>query len=253
MSNDKKILQAAALIQNAQHAIALTGAGVSTHSGIPDFRTPGSGLWTRIDPLGAASIWGFMEDPQGFYDWIKPLVKKTLSARPNPAHYALAELEALGKIHTIITQNIDNLHQLAGAQHVLEVHGHLRQATCMRCLCMIDAQPLIDKLLRDDELPTCEICGGPMKPNVVLFGEMLPVQAMHQAQAAAKKCDVMLVAGSSLEVVPASDLPLLAKQNGAQLIIVNRLPTMMDKAAAVVLHDDVAIVLPKIAEAVKRI
>lgn len=251
MSNDKKILQAAALIQNAQYAIALTGAGVSTRSGIPDFRSPGSGLWTRVDPLSVASIWGFLEDPQGFYNWIKPLARKTVGAQPNPAHYALAEFEALGKIHTVITQNIDNLHQCAGSKHVLEVHGHMRQATCVRCLHVVDAQLLLEKLLDDDELPKCEICGGPVKPNVVLFGEMLPVRVMHEAQQESKKCDVMLIAGSSLEVAPACELPVLAKRNGAKLIIVNKSATVMDKQATVVLHDDVTIVLPRLVAAVK--
>ena len=250
--NDQKIAQAASLIRDAKHAIALTGAGISTPSGIPDFRSPVSGLWTQADPMSVASIWGFIERPQGFYDWVKPLTKLMLVAKPNPAHLALAELEAMAKIHAIITQNIDNLHQHAGSKRVLEVHGHMREATCIRCYHLVPGLPLIEKFLEDGTLPTCEVCGGVVKPNVVLFGEMLPVSVMYEADQEAKCCDVMLIAGSSLEVAPAADLPLIAKKNGATLIIVNKSPTVADSHATVVLREDVAIALPKIVEAVRQ-
>lgn len=252
MSNEQKILQAANLIKNANHAVALTGAGLSTRSGIPDFRSHGSGLWEQTDPMSVASIWGFVEHPQGFYDWMKPLARKVVDAQPNAAHRALAELESMGKLHAVITQNIDNLHQRAGNKRVLEVHGHMRQATCIRCFHMTDAQPLIEKFLNDGDVPICEVCGGPMKPNVVLFGEMLPVSVMYEADKESKTCDVMLVAGSSLEVVPAADLPLVAKKNGAKIIIVNNAPTPVDGQATLVLRDDVTVALPKIVEAVKK-
>jgi NAD-dependent deacetylase len=252
MADQKKIVQAAELIKQSTHAVALTGAGVSTPSGIPDFRSPGSGLWNKTDPFSVASIWGFIEQPQNFYDWIKPLAKLAIAAKPNPAHCALAELEMLGKLYAIITQNIDNLHQLAGSKRVLEVHGHLRQATCIRCYHMIDAKPLLDKFIADGEVPTCEVCGGVMKPNAVLFGEMLPVGVMYEAEQEARKCDVMLIAGSSLEVAPASDLPMVAKKNGAKIIIVNKGATHMDGQATVLLRDDVANALPRIVELVKK-
>ncbi len=251
MGVDPKIRQAASLIKNAKHAVALTGAGVSTPSGIPDFRTPGSGLWEQADPMSVASIWGFIEHPQGFYDWVKPLTQLMLTAQPNPAHCALAELETLGILHAIITQNIDNLHQLAGSKKVLEVHGHMRQATCIRCYHLVPGQPLLAKFLADGAIPTCEVCGGVMKPNVVLFGEMLPVSVMYEAEQESKACDVMLIAGSSLEVAPAADLPLAAKKNGARLIIVNKTPTPADNQAALVLREDVAVALPRIVELVK--
>ena len=252
MSNDQKILQAANLIKHSKHTVALTGAGISTRSGIPDFRSPGSGLWEQTDPMSVASIWGFVEHPQGFYDWMKPLARKLVGAKPNAAHQALAELEAMGIVHAIITQNIDNLHQLAGSKRVLEVHGHMRQATCIRCFSMTDAQPLLDKFLEHGDLPTCEVCGGVMKPNVVLFGEMLPVSVMYEADKESKTCDVMLVAGSSLEVVPAADLPLVAKKNGAKIIIVNDSATPVDGQATIVLREDVTVALPKIVEALKK-
>ncbi len=251
MANEQKIEQAANLIKNAKHAVALTGAGISTPSGIPDFRSPGSGLWEQSDSMSIASIWGFVEHPQGFYDWVKPLSQKMMVAQPNPAHCALAELEAMGRIHAIITQNIDNLHQRAGSKRVLEVHGHMREATCIRCYHMVPAQPLMEKFVADGTMPTCEVCGGVMKPNVVLFGEMLPVSVMYEAEQESKTCDVMLIAGSSLEVAPAADLPLVAKKNGAVLVIVNKTSTIADAYAAVVLREDVANALPRIVAAVK--
>jgi NAD-dependent deacetylase len=251
MSNDKKISQAAELIKHAKHLVALTGAGVSTRSGIPDFRGTGTGLWTRVDPMVAASIWAFIEHPAGFYEWIKPLSQTMVKAKPNPAHYALAELEALGRLRVVITQNIDDLHQRAGSQRVLEVHGHMRQATCIRCYHLADAKPYIEKFIADGTIPTCPVCGGVLKPNVTLFGEAPPVRVLYEAQQDSEKCDVMLVAGSSLEVVPVADLPCVARQHGAQVIIVNNPATPMDKQAAVVLREDVTVALPKIVERVK--
>lgn len=248
---DQKIALAADLIRESKHAVALTGAGVSTPSGIPDFRSPGSGLWEHSDPMSVASIWGFVEHPQGFYDWVRPLTRLIQVAKPNPAHTALAELEAMGRLCAVITQNIDNLHQDAGSKRVLEVHGHMREATCIRCYHLAPGKPLLARFLEDGMVPTCEVCGGIMKPNVVLFGEMLPVGVMYEAEQESKMCDVMLIAGSSLEVAPAADLPLVAKKNGAKLIIVNKTPTVADAHATIVLREDVAVALPKVLEAVR--
>jgi NAD-dependent deacetylase len=252
MGNEQKILQVANLIKNSKHAIALTGAGVSTPSGIPDFRSPGSGLWAKHDPMEVASIWGFNAHPETFYEWMRPMSELMVKARPNPAHTALAELEALGKLHAIITQNIDGLHQDAGSQRVLEVHGHTRAMTCIRCFSQSDSKPHTEKFLTDGTVPKCEVCGGVMKPNVVLFGEMLPVSVMFEAEQETKKCDVILVAGSSLEVAPAGDLPLVAKKHGAKIIIVNKGATVADAHAAIVIREDVASTLPKIVAQVKK-
>lgn len=243
-----KISRAAKLIADAKHAVALTGAGISTPSGIPDFRSEGSGLWEWADPMTVASIWGFIEHPQGFYDWVKPLAKTILTAVPNPAHHALAELESLGKIRVVITQNIDDLHQRAGSKRVLEVHGHLRDATCIRCYHLMPGRPIMEQFLIDGLVPRCPECDGVMKPNVILFGETLPVGVMFEAEEESKRCDVMLIAGSSLEVAPAADLPLVAYEHGAKLIIVNKSSTPIDKHASIVVREDVALVLPKIYE-----
>jgi NAD-dependent protein deacetylase/lipoamidase len=241
--------RAADLLRHARHAVALTGAGVSTCSGIPDFRSPGSGLWEQVDPLQVASVFAFRRRPEAFFDWIRPLAHCLLEAQPNPAHIALAQLEAAGLLKAVITQNIDGLHQKAGSQCVLEVHGHLREATCIRCYRVFPTERFIEAFLAEGGVPRCPECGNVLKPNVILYGEQLPAAVMQAAQRHMRWCDVMLVAGSSLEVVPASDLPRLAQHNGARLILVNLQPTYMDAEADVMLHADVAKVLPQIAQA----
>jgi len=246
-----KITQAARILQEARHAVALTGAGISTPSGIPDFRSPGTGLWENIDAFEASSLEGFQRRPQVFYDWIRARARTMRQAQPNPAHLALAELERRGIIKTLITQNIDGLHVRAGSQNILEVHGHLRTLTCLKCYRQVTTESILDQFMADGEVPRCT-CGGVLKPDVVLFGEMLPVQVFHRAQQEAETCDAMLVAGSSLEVAPVSALPALALRHGAQLIIVNKMATDYDRLARVVLHEDVAEVLPKIVEAMGK-
>lgn len=247
MASAESIQKAADLLRAAKHAVALTGAGHSTASGIPDFRSPESGLWEKYDPMVVASIQSFLANPRLFYDWIRPLARQTAEAKPNPAHYALARLEAQGILKAVITQNIDDLHTQAGSRRVLELHGNLRTATCVRCGKKVASEPIVRRFLEEDWLPTCE-CGGAIKPDVVLFGEMLPVDVFMAADAEARACDVMLVAGSSLEVYPAADLPFVARQHGARLIIVNLQPTPADGVAEVVIHDNVAVALPRIAD-----
>lgn len=247
--NEQRVERAAALLRSARRAVALTGAGISTPSGIPDFRSPASGLWEQADPMVVASIQGFRRNPQAFYDWLRPLVRQMLEAAPNPAHRALAGLEQNGLLRAVITQNIDGLHQRAGSRRVLELHGHVRTATCVRCGSKVPAGPLIGQLVTSREVPRCGRCGGALKPDVVLFGEMLPGDVLEEAEKEAEACDVMLVAGSSLTVAPASLLPEMALGHGARLVIVNRDPTDLDRAAEVVLHEDVAEALPAIARA----
>ncbi len=245
------IEQAAALLREAKSAVAFTGAGISTPSGIPDFRDQESGLWTQVDPLQVASIYGFRRDASAFFNWIHPLTRLILAAQPNPAHHALADLEARGLIRSVITQNIDMLHTRAGSKTVFEIHGSLSEATCSLCFTTYPGEPLLRRFLDDCTVPRCPQCGGVLKPNIILFGEQLPFQAFQAARRAAREADFMLVVGSSLEVAPASDLPTLALRNGAKLVIVNLTPTDFDQYAHVVLHADAAQVLPAIARSVR--
>ena len=247
MSIEAKIERAAAILAQSKHTVALTGAGISTPSGIPDFRSPGSGLWENADPIQVASIFGFSRRPQDFYHWIHPLAKLTLAARPNAAHLALAHLEKYGPLQSVITQNIDMLHSKAGSEIVYEVHGHMRQMTCMRCYHIFDSAPFMEAFLETQAVPHCTHCAGVLKPNVILFGEQLPFRVLEKAKQQARLCDVMLVAGSSLEVAPVSDLPLAAVQSGARLIVVNYDETYADRYADVVIHADVVEVLPQLA------
>jgi len=248
-----EIQRAAEILAASQHAVALTGAGHSTPSGIPDFRGPGSGLWEQADPMEVASIYGFRRNPQAFYDWIRPLARQMMEAQPNPAHAALAALERAGVIKAIITQNIDELHHKAGSQRVLELHGSVRTATCTRCRKKVPSAELWPAFVASGELPRCPACSGLLKPDVVLFGELLPMGVLLEAQSQAERCDVMLVAGSSLEVYPAAELPTRAAEHGAELILVNYQPTQIDGRATVIIHDDVAVILPQIAAKVETL
>jgi NAD-dependent deacetylase len=249
MSCADRIARAAELLRGARHAIVLSGAGMSTPSGIPDFRSPGTGLWEHANPMEVASIYAFRRRPEAFYTWMRPLVETVLNAEPNAGHLALAELEAGGWLKVIITQNIDNLHQRAGSRAVLEVHGHLREATCIRCYQVLPTDELIDDFLASGAVPRCPACGGVMKPNAVLFGEQLPVQVVNATMKHIRQADLMLIAGSSLDVVPVARWPLLVDRRAGRLIVVNLTPTYIDDVAEVVIHADVAEVLPPIARA----
>ena len=250
MELSQKIEKAAELIRKAKNIVAMTGAGISTPSGIPDFRSPDSGLWETVDPLDVASIYAFRQNPQKFYNWIHPLSRLVLEATPNPAHYALVELEQQGKLKAVITQNIDDLHTKAGTKTLVELHGHFREVTCIRCYKVQESTEILRKFVEDGQIPKCH-CGGVLKPNVILFGEQLPMQEYVSAQMAIEQADLVLVAGSSLEVSPASDLPELALDNGAKLIIINLYPTHLDSQAEVVIHGNVAEVLPNMVDLVR--
>lgn len=249
-SIENQIAEAIALLKAARYVVALTGAGISTPSGIPDFRTPDSGLWeTEADPMAVASIYAFRHHPDRFYEWLYPLARLAMGAQPNAAHKALAALEAQGKLQSIITQNIDMLHSRAGSQTVYEVHGHLRQATCMQCHAKVDGRIMLSEFLHTRCLPRCAACGGVLKPDVILYGEVLPLHVLKRSQHQAMMCDMMIVAGSSLEVSPAGDLPWLAKQAGAKLLFINLSETHLDQIADLVIHADVVDVLPQLAAA----
>lgn len=250
-SLDNKYSQAANLISNSRHLVIFTGAGISTPSGIPDFRSQNTGMWQKNDPMEVASATAFFHHPEKFYNWLRPLLQASQNARPNPAHVALAELEKMKISRSVITQNIDGLHQRAGSVNVIELHGSMRTFFCPACRKRdADAMQTIDVILSGG-IPRCRHCGAILKPDITLYEELLPEQAWADAEYEIQNADVMLIAGSSLEVVPASSLPLAAYRHGCRLIIVNLSPTYLDGNAEVTLSIDVAEGIPKILELVK--
>jgi len=187
-----------------------------------------------------------------FYDWIRPLARALVEAEPNPGHRALATLEAQGILKAVITQNIDALHQRAGTNEVLEIHGHMRSATCIDCYRTHSTDDLVASFLSSNSIPRCPECGGVLKPDAVLFGEQLPVAVVNAAMAHIRAADLLLIAGSSLEVVPVCQLPMKVHRRGGRLIVVDLRPTLADEAADVVIHADCAEILPCIASACAR-
>ena len=245
MALDQSISEVVDHLSCAKRLVALSGAGISTASGIPDFRSPKCGLWNKVDPYIVASIQGFRLRPKAFYNWLRPLALQIREAQPNAAHMALAHLEEMGLLRMVITQNIDGLHQMAGLQRLLELHGNSRWVTCVRCGMELPSEPFIERFIEDGKVPRCPGCNGVMKPNVVLFGELLPVRTFLEAEA----CDLMLVVGASLLVAPASGLPSRAQQTGAKLVIINLQPTPVDTYASVI-REDLVRALPRIVRAV---
>lgn len=255
MINEEVIQKVAGLLSSAHYAIVLTGAGISTPSGVPDFRSHGSGLWEKVNPFEVASIQGFRYRPQSFYEWIHPLAKLMQHAQPNPAHYAIARLEAMGVIKAVITQNIDMLHARAGSKTYYEVHGHIREFTCIECMRVFPSEPILEALLNEEsvKVPRCAVCNGILKPNVILFNEQLPIQVLLKAEQAARQADVLLVVGSSLEVYPVADIPYRIKANGGKVILLNLDPTVFDPQADLVIHGDCAEVLPRIVHSLEGV
>jgi NAD-dependent deacetylase len=244
------IERTAAVLSVGRRNVALTGAGMSTESGLPDFRSA-DGLWATVDPTRVASLSAFRRDPAAFYEFYRTRLSSLAAAAPNAGHSALARLEAMGTIGLVVTQNVDGLHQQAGSRDVVEVHGNLRECRCAGCGTV---RPIgeVTRRLDAGTVPRCETCDGLLRPNVVLFGELLPVGAYERAEAACRGCDVLLVVGSSLEVYPVAGLPELAVHSGARLVIVNRDPTPCDPLAEVVVRGNAGTVLPAIAAAVGR-
>lgn len=249
-NDSEKITAAAQLISSAKRTICFTGAGISTPSGVPDFRSTDTGLWTKDDPMVVASLTSFHHHPERFFNWLRPLYRDISTAKPNPAHLAIADLENRGWIQAIITQNIDNLHQQAGSRNVLELHGSLETITCPACKVIYPTKEFTVPFLQDKSIPVCPRCGTVLKPNIVLFEEPLPWKIWNQAQKYCAESDLIIVVGSSLNVIPAASLPQIAVENGAGLILVNRTSTSLDTWANVRLENDCAQVLPAIARQV---
>jgi NAD-dependent deacetylase len=237
---------AAELFRKAKRVVVLTGAGISTPSGIPDFRSEGSGLWSRDEPLETASLSTFRTAPEKFFNWFRPLASQIFNAQPNPAHEALARFERAGYQSVIVTQNIDGLHQKAGSTQVVETHGTLDTLSCTQCYQKFSSIEFLTPYIESGTIPKCLSCNGILKPDVILFGEQLPQSAWQMAQRAARQCDLMLVAGSSLEVLPVAGLPVQALDRGAHLVIINNTATYVNARADIVVTENVATAIPEI-------
>ncbi|HEU0335460.1 MAG TPA: NAD-dependent deacylase [Gaiellaceae bacterium] len=220
----------AMLLEERRPCVVLTGAGMSTESGIPDFRSA-SGLWAEVDPFEVASIEAFRRDPLRVWRWYGPRIHGLLAAEPNPGHRALAALERAGLVRAVVTQNIDTLHARAGSEDVVEVHGSIRRFVCLACGAEETLEGVLAQL-EEREAPECPGCGTVLKPGVVMFGELLPVAEIERAERLAREAPLLLVVGSSLQVWPVAGLPEETLREGGQVAILNREPTPYDDRAA---------------------
>jgi NAD-dependent deacetylase len=234
------IQRLAELVREARCVVALTGAGISVPSGIPDFRSPGTGLWERVDPMEVAHIDAFRRDPVRFWGFYRERFASLAHKRPNDAHRALAALERAGMLAGVITQNVDTLHRQAGTRELVEVHGSIATCTCLRCGQSVSSERARELLAQDPEgVPSCEGCDAALKPGVVLFGELLDEHCLQRACELCQAADLLLCVGSSLEVHPVAALPRLTLDGGGQLAIITRSTTPLDELACVRLDGDV--------------
>jgi NAD-dependent deacetylase len=228
----------AELLGQSRRAVALTGAGVSVPSGIPDFRTPETGLWAKVDPMEVAHVSVFEGEPERFWSYYRPRFQSLGDKEPNRAHEALAALERRGLIEGVITQNIDRLHRAAGSENVIEVHGSIETSSCTACGIVFGLDE-VESLFDQRGVALCSACGGAVKPDVVLFGEMLPAEAIERATELAEAADLMLCVGSSLAVHPVAGLPQRTLERGGKLAIVTKGGTPYDGEAEVRLDGEV--------------
>jgi NAD-dependent deacetylase len=230
MTSDPGIGNLARLISENQPCVVLTGAGVSTESGIPDFRSP-TGIWAEFDPLEYATLGAFRRDPEKVWRFYAPRFSMLTEAEPNRAHRAFAELERRGLVRAIVTQNIDLLHERAGSRDVVEVHGSIRTSSCLGCGVGYTLAEVVRLLEGGDGAPRCPACSSVLKPDVVFFDELLPPDAIDRAYALAEEARLLLVVGTSLEVHPVADLPRVTLDAGGRVAIVNKAPTALDARA----------------------
>jgi NAD-dependent deacetylase len=235
----------AGLIREGQPCVVLTGAGVSTESGIPDFRSP-TGIWATVDPRDFASLSAFQRDPEKVWTFYRLRIGMLTQARPNRAHEALAELEQRGWLEAVVTQNIDLLHERAGSRRVIEVHGSIRSCSCRRCRSRYVLEQVLELLAKSEGAPRCSRCATILKPDVVFFEEQLPIEAIDRAYALAREAGLLLVVGSSLEVYPVAELPSVTKAAGGRVAIVNKGPTGFDGGADLVVNGGAGDVLGQV-------
>jgi NAD-dependent deacetylase len=248
-TGSSELARLAGLVRDAGTVVALTGAGISVPSGIPDFRSPGTGLWEKVDPMEVAHIDAFRSDPVRFWGFYAERFTTLQDKRPNRAHEALVRMERAGMLEAVITQNVDTLHRKAGTGELVEVHGSIATCSCSACG---EGAPLEEVRARvrtePDGVPRCGACGDAMRPDVVLFGELLPGAALARAEQLCRCADVLLCIGSSLEVYPVASLPLLTDAAGGAVAIITQGPTPLDRLAAVRLSGDVESELSALAD-----
>jgi NAD-dependent deacetylase len=248
---EESIKKLAELIHNSNNIVALTGAGMSTESGIADFRTPGEGLWEKVDPYEFASIHSYIANTSKNLEFMLETGKNIFRARPNKGHKALTRLQKLGKLKGVLTQNIDRLHHKARTKNIVEFHGNAYEAKCMTCGQVYEITVMVNQVLKGKTSPSCEKCRGMLKPNAIFFGENLESQTLEAADKMLEKCDLLLVLGSSLVVYPVAWYPPRILSAGAKLAIINIQDTDMDSAAEIVIHEKIGDILPKVIDLVE--
>ena len=242
------------IILQSKRVVVFTGAGISTESGISDFRSPG-GIWDRFDP-SELNYQNFLASEAGrekYWDFSRQLWPTMADAKPNRGHYAIAELHHMGKLDCVITQNIDNLHQKSGVpeEKVIELHGTMKWVNCLECGQKYPREQIQSRVEAGEKIPLCDVCSGILKPATISFGQPMPEKETREAETRSASCDLFLVAGSSLVVYPAAQMPLIAKDGGAKLVIVNLTPTPHDGYADIVIYEKTGQVLSEIVEQVK--
>ena len=250
-SLEDKIEKLSQLIIDSNNIVILTGAGMSTESGIPDFRSPDTGLWNKVDPEKYATIHSYVANPGRNLKMMLELGTKIFRAKPNKGHKSLTKLQKMGKLIGVLTKNVDGLHQKARTQNVVELHGTVNEAKCMRCKRVFPITEMINQVMKGMYSPSCELCGGLLKPNAIFFGEVLSSETLMLAEKMIIDCDLFIVLGSSLLVYPAAFYPRKALAAGAKILIINIQKTDMDTQAEVVIHEKIGDVLPKITEIVE--
>jgi len=253
--NDSRIQSAAELFRESSNILVFTGAGMSTESGIPDFRSPG-GIWSRYDPSDFLyqKIVSDEKAREKYWKMSAEFYETMKHALPSPGHRAIKELEDMGKLLSVVTQNIDNLHQKAGnsMDRIIEIHGTAFYVSCLSCGKRYERDLIEKRLKSGDRVPACDACSGILKPDTISFGQAMPQEKVREALRLAVECDLCLVLGSSLVVYPAASIPVYAVEHRAKLIIINRDETPMDGVADLVIHDSVGVVLPKIMERIRH-
>ena len=248
---EEQIKKLAKLILDSRNIVALTGAGMSTESGIADFRSPGTGLWEKVDPYEYASIDSYIAHPTKNLEFMLETGKAIFSARPNKGHKALTKLQKVGKLKGVLTQNIDRLHHKAKTKNIVEFHGNVMEAKCLQCGEVFPITNMVNQVLQGRS-PSCNVCKGMLKPNAIFFGEPLESQVLQAADEIIAGCNLLIVLGSSLVVYPVAFYPQKALSLGAKIAIINIQETDMDSLAEVVIHEKIGDIFPKIVSIVEE-